>query len=184
MSLWRIATIFPCKDNKVSSSPTEKNINTVKKSVSASCQMDIDQPEMEELVRNVARLKINWKQSSSKQSHFSCVFAKLQLFRPFPFLSIHSIWNACLSPLGSSVVLVILMHLSMSSRWGGRRGRGRDFDIFQKIAVKFPTPGQKFKVKYNYISHPKKWFVVTGTNKNQISLPTGQQENSNALPLG
>ena len=43
--------IFPCKDNKVSSSLTEKNINTVKKkSVSASCQTDIDQLEMEELV--------------------------------------------------------------------------------------------------------------------------------------
>ena len=32
---------------------------------------------------------------------------------------------------------------------GGRRGIGRDFDIFQKIAVKFPTPGQKCEVKYN-----------------------------------
>ena len=32
---------------------------------------------------------------------------------------------------------------------GGRRGIGRDFDIFQKIAVKFPTPGQKREVKYN-----------------------------------
>ena len=26
---------------------------------------------------------------------------------------------------------------------------GRDFDIFQKIAVKFPTSGQKCEVKYN-----------------------------------
>ena len=26
---------------------------------------------------------------------------------------------------------------------GGRQGIGPDFDIFQKIAVKFPTPGQK-----------------------------------------
>ena len=43
------------------------------------------------------------------------------------------------------------MHLSMSSRrgGGGRRGIERDFDIFQKIAVKFPTPGQKCEVKYN-----------------------------------
>ena len=32
---------------------------------------------------------------------------------------------------------------------GGRRGIGRDLDIFQKIAVKFPTPGQKCEVKYN-----------------------------------
>ena len=28
-------------------------------------------------------------------------------------------------------------------------GIGRDFDIFQKIGVKFPTPGQKCEVKYN-----------------------------------
>ena len=107
--------IFPCKDNKVSSSPTEKkHKHGKKKSVSASCQTNIDQPEKEELVRNVARLKINWKQSSSKQSHFGCVFAKLQLFRPFPFLSIHSFWNKCLSPLGSSVVLVILTNEELS----------------------------------------------------------------------
>ena len=26
---------------------------------------------------------------------------------------------------------------------------GRGFDIFQKIAVKFPTPRQKCEVKYN-----------------------------------
>ena len=26
---------------------------------------------------------------------------------------------------------------------GGRQGIGQDFDIFQKIAVKFPTPGAK-----------------------------------------
>ena len=32
---------------------------------------------------------------------------------------------------------------------GGRRGIGREFDIFQQIAVKFPTPGQKCEVKYN-----------------------------------
>ena len=45
------------------------------------------------------------------------------------------------------------MHLSMSSRpgggGGGRRGIGWDFDIFQKIDVKFPTPKQKDEVKYN-----------------------------------
>ena len=44
---------------------------------------------------------------------------------------------------------VVFMHLSMSSRQVGRRGIGRDFDIFSKIAVKFPTPGQKCEVKYN-----------------------------------
>ena len=31
----------------------------------------------------------------------------------------------------------------------GGRCIGRDFDISQKIAVKFPTPGQKCEVKYN-----------------------------------
>ena len=46
---------------------------------------------------------------------------------------------------------IIIMHLSMSNRrgWGGRRGIGRYFDIFQKIAVKFPIPGKKREVKYN-----------------------------------
>ena len=48
------------------------------------------------------------------------------------------------------------MQLSMSSRQrgGGRRGIGRDFDIFKKIAVKFPTPGQKCDVNYNWNSPP------------------------------
>ena len=32
---------------------------------------------------------------------------------------------------------------------GGRWGIGRDFDIFQKVDVKFPTHGQKCEVKYN-----------------------------------
>ena len=32
---------------------------------------------------------------------------------------------------------------------GGTWGIGWEFDIFQKIAVKFPTPGQKCEVKYN-----------------------------------
>ena len=52
---------------------------------------------------------------------------------------------------------------------GGEEGEGslgRDFDIFPKIAVKFPSPGQKCEVKYTEIPHPRKWFVVTGTNKN------------------
>ena len=45
-----------------------------------------------------------------------------------------------------------IIHLSMSSPrgcegGGGRRGIGRDFDIFQKIAVKFPIPGQKCRSK-------------------------------------
>ena len=43
---------------------------------------------------------------------------------------------------------------------GGRRGIGRDFDIFPKIAVKFPTPGQKYEVKCNWNSPPKE--VICG----------------------
>ena len=58
--------IFPCKENKVSSSPTEKNINAVNESVSVSCQTDIDQLEMEELVKTVARLKIENKNLRNK----------------------------------------------------------------------------------------------------------------------
>ena len=38
-----------------------KNTNTVNESVSVSCQTDIDQIEMEELVKNEARLKIEDK---------------------------------------------------------------------------------------------------------------------------
>ena len=49
-----------------------------------------------------------------------------------------------------------IMHLSMSSRRGGRRGIGWDFDIFSKIAIKFPTPGQKCEVKYTEIPQPRK----------------------------
>ena len=42
---------------------------------------------------------------------------------------------------------------------------GRDFDIFQKIAVKFPTPGQKCEVKYNKISPPRE--VICGHGHEQ-----------------
>ena len=77
--------IFPCKDNKVSSSPTEKkDKHGKKKSVSGSCQTDIDQLEMEELVRNVARLKIEKK--VLRNEVISAAF--LQSFivvRPFSF---------------------------------------------------------------------------------------------------
>ena len=48
---------------------------------------------------------------------------------------------------------------------GGRRGIGRDFDIFQKIAVKFPNPGQKSEVKYNWNSPP--WEMICGHGHEQ-----------------
>ena len=73
------------------------------------------------------------------------------------------------------------MHLSMSSRREGRRGIGRDFDIFPKIAVKFPTPGQTCEVKYNEIPHPRKWFVVTGKNKNS-NIPTTRDSKIIQMP--
>ena len=66
--------------------------------------------------------------------------------------------------------------MQLSSEAGGGGGIGRDFDIFQKIDVKFPILRQKCEVKYN--------FVVTGTKNIQISLPQGQQDNSNAQPPG
>ena len=58
-----------------------------------------------------------------------------------------------------------VMHLSMSSRRGGRQGIGRDFDIFPKIAVKFPTPAQKCEVKCNWNSPPKE--VICGHGEEQ-----------------
>ena len=38
---------------------------------------------------------------------------------------------------------------------GRRRGIGRDFDIFPKIAVKFPTPGQECEAKYYWNFPPQ-----------------------------
>ena len=73
------------------------------------------------------------------------------------------------------------MHLSMPSRRGGRRGIGREFDLFQKIAVKFLTPRQKCEVKYNFPT-PGKWSQAR--TKIQISVSPGQQDNSNALTPG
>ena len=95
----------------------------------------------------------------------------------------------CRNPLGHYVICAVykytFIHSSMSS-WrgrGGRRGMGRDFDIFKTIAVKFRTPGQKCEVKYNWIPHPGKWFVVTGTNKNS-NIPTlGQQEPKRSIKI-
>ena len=38
---------------------------------------------------------------------------------------------------------------------GGRQGMGWGFDIFQKVAVKFPVHGQIIPVKCNQISRPR-----------------------------
>ena len=45
---------------------------------------------------------------------------------------------------------------------GGRQGIGRGFDIFQKIAVKFPTRGQKCEIKYNWNSPPREMICGHG----------------------
>ena len=68
---------------------------------------------------------------------------------------------------------------------GGRRGIGWGFDIFHKIAVKFPTPGQKCEVKHNWNSPP--WKMVCGDRQEQkfkYPLPLRRQDHSNALPPG
>ena len=48
---------------------------------------------------------------------------------------------------------------------GGRRGIGRGFDICQENAVKFPTPGQKCEVKYNWNLPP--WEMICGHGHEQ-----------------
>ena len=77
------------------------------------------------------------------------------------------------------------MHLSTSSQRGEGGGKVGWFDIFQKIAVKFPTPGQKCESKYNW-NPPPGWNDLwsRARTKIQISLPLGQQDNSNALTPG
>ena len=87
-SLWRIATaLFRVRTTKSILRQLKKNINTVKKkSVSASWQTDIDELEMEELVRNVARLKIENKVLRNKviSAAFLQSFSCSALFLSFP----------------------------------------------------------------------------------------------------
>ena len=106
-------------------------------------------------------LNSNWNASLT-----TVVFLKL----PLTNHQIERQEEGVLSSLLLCVVCLYFMHLSMSSR-RGEASIGRDFDIFPKIAVKFPTPGQKCEVKYTEIPHPRKWFVVTGTN-NYYNIPT------------
>ena len=74
------------------------------------------------------------------------------------------------------------MHLSMASRrGGGRRGIGRDFDIFPKTAVKFPTPGQKCEVKYNWNSPPQE--IIWGHRHEQkFKYPYPRDSNIIQMP--
>ena len=75
------------------------------------------------------------------------------------------------SPLCCLSIFYAPINVKPAGGGRGRQGIGRDFDIFPKVAVKFPTPGQKCEVKYTEIPHPRKWFVVTGTN-NYYNIPT------------
>ena len=67
---------------------------------------------------------------------------------------------------------------------GGRRGIGRDFYIFRKIIVKFPTPGKNVRSNITKFPAPRNDLWSRARTKIQLSLPPGQQENSNALPSG
>ena len=40
------------------------------------------------------------------------------------------------------------INVKPAGRAGGRRGIGRDFDIFQKVDVKFPAPRENCEVKF------------------------------------
>ena len=85
------------------------------------------------------------------------------------------------------------MHLSMSSRGGGvggggvgggggeRRGIGRDFDIFPKITVKFPTPGKKCEVRYNWNSPPQEMTCGHG-HEQKFKYPYSQDSKIIQMP--
>ena len=53
------------------------------------------------------------------------------------------------NPSTGKVGVICNTPINVKPGGGGGRGIGRDFDIFQKIAVKFPIPRQKCEVKYN-----------------------------------
>ena len=78
-----------------------------------------------------------------------------------------------------------IMHLSMSNwlgRGGGSGAWGGALTFSQKNAVKFPTPGQKCEVKYNWNSQPRKWFVVTGMNSKTLQMPYPWAKAINQIP--
>ena len=69
------------------------------------------------------------------------------------------------------------------SSWRGRRwGIGQGLDIILIIAVKFPISGQKCEVIITEIPHLGYDLWSQVRTKIQISLPPGQQDNSNAYP--
>jgi len=68
------------KDNKanvISSSQTVINANEVKEYVSVSCQMDIDQQQMEDLTQNVAKLRTENKTLPNKLNDKTALRCKL-----------------------------------------------------------------------------------------------------------
>ena len=63
-----------------------------------------------------------------------------------------------------------------------RRGIGRDFDFFQRLLPNSLPLGKNVRSNITEIPHPKNdlWSRV----RTSLSLPPGQQDNSNALPPG
>ena len=83
-----------------------------------------------------------------------------------------------------SLLLNASINVKLAGGGGGRQGIGRDFDIFQKTAVKFPTPGKNVRSNITKFPTPRNDLWSRAQTKIQISLPPGQQENSNALSPG
>ena len=65
----------------------------------------------------------------------------------------------------------------------GGGGIGRDFDIFQKIAVKFPTPGKNVRSNITKFPTPRNDLWSQARTKIQISLPPGQNDRSKSRPM-
>ena len=73
------------------------------------------------------------------------------------------------------------MHLSMS-RGGGERHRAGFWHFPKKLLENYLLAGKNVRSNITEILHPRKWFVVTGRNKNSNIPNPGQPDNSNALP--
>ena len=58
---------------------------------------------------------------------------------------------------------------------------GGDFDIFQKIAVKSPTPGQKCEVKYNWNS-PLREMICGHRHEQKFKYPYPRDSKTIQIP--
>ena len=88
MSLWRIATVFfRVRTTKSVLRQLKKKINTVKKVCFCFLPNGHWSTRNGRACQKCSKIE-NWKQSSSKRSHFGCIFAKLHscstLFLSFP----------------------------------------------------------------------------------------------------